>query len=168
MTGTNGPEEGSEGRKSIAGCPFGPGPEDHHSNSNEEAFYNKACGGDWRRPLGVGATQGVSVGRQKRVQTILSRNASESRLHPTRPVPLDYVEGRVTKADVGAIILCTGYQHHFPFLPDDLRPKTANRLATADLRKGRVWVHNLKLFYLGMQGQWFTFNMFDARAWRAW
>lgn len=66
---------------------------------------------------------------------------------------------------VDAIILCTGYKHHFPFLPDDLRLKTANRLATADLYKGVVWVHNPKLFYLGMQDQWFTFNMFDAQAW---
>ena len=67
--------------------------------------------------------------------------------------------------EVDAIILCTGYKHHFSFLPDDLRLKTANRLATADLYKGVVWVHNPKLFYLGMQDQWFTFNMFDAQAW---
>ena len=66
---------------------------------------------------------------------------------------------------VDAIILCTGYKHHFPFLPDDLRLKTANRLATADLYKGVAWVHNPKLFFLGMQDQWFTFNMFDAQAW---
>jgi trimethylamine monooxygenase len=70
-----------------------------------------------------------------------------------------------TTADVDAIILCTGYQHHFPFLPDDLRLRTANRLATADLYKGVAWVDNPKLFYLGMQDQWYTFNMFDAQAW---
>ncbi|PWE33781.1 potassium transporter [Maritimibacter sp. 55A14] len=70
-----------------------------------------------------------------------------------------------TSKEVDAIILCTGYKHHFPFLPDDLRLKTANRLAAADLYKGVVWVHNPKLFYLGMQDQWFTFNMFDAQAW---
>lgn len=67
--------------------------------------------------------------------------------------------------DVDAIILCTGYRHYFPFLPDDLRLKTANRLATADLYKGVAYVHNPKMFYLGMQDQWFTFNMFDAQAW---
>lgn len=66
---------------------------------------------------------------------------------------------------IDAIILCTGYKHFFNFLPDDLRLKTANRLAAADLYKGVVWVHNPKLFYLGMQDQWFTFNMFDAQAW---
>jgi trimethylamine monooxygenase len=68
-------------------------------------------------------------------------------------------------ADVDAIILCTGYKHHFPFMPDELRLRTANRLATADLYKGVAWVDNPKLFYLGMQDQWYTFNMFDAQAW---
>ena len=70
-----------------------------------------------------------------------------------------------TSKKIDAIILCTGYKHHFPFLPDDLRLKTANRLATADLYKGVAWVKNPKLFYIGMQDQWFTFNMFDAQAW---
>lgn len=70
-----------------------------------------------------------------------------------------------TSKKIDAIILCTGYKHYFPFLPDDLRLKTKNRLATADLYKGVVYAHNPKLFYLGMQDQWFTFNMFDAQAW---
>lgn len=70
-----------------------------------------------------------------------------------------------TDKEVDAIILCTGYKHHFPFLPDALRLKTANRLASTDLYKGVVWTKNPKLFYLGMQDQWFTFNMFDAQAW---
>jgi len=70
-----------------------------------------------------------------------------------------------TSREVDAIILCTGYKHYFNFLPDDLRLKTANRLATADLYKGVAFVHNPKMFYLGMQDQWFTFNMFDAQAW---
>ena len=70
-----------------------------------------------------------------------------------------------SQKEVDAIILCTGYKHHFPFLPDDLRLKTVNRLAAADLYKGVAWVHNPGLFFLGMQDQWFTFNMFDAQAW---
>ena len=84
---------------------------------------------------------------------------------------LDRVEGRTayfidgTSKVVDAIILCTGYKHHFPFLSDDLRLKTANRLVTADLYKGVVWNKNPSLFYLGMQDQWYTFNMFDAQAW---
>ncbi|MCY3875559.1 MAG: NAD(P)/FAD-dependent oxidoreductase [Rhodobacteraceae bacterium] len=74
-----------------------------------------------------------------------------------------FIDG--TSKDVDAIILCTGYKIHFPFLPDDLRLSSANRLATADLYKGVVWNRNPRLFYLGMQDQWYTFNMFDAQAW---
>ncbi len=91
-----------------------------------------------------------------------------------KEVPLlQKVEGRTatfkdgSTADVDAIILCTGYLHHFPFMAEDLKLRTANRLATADLYKGVAWVHNPKLFYLGMQDQWYTFNMFDAQAWWA-
>jgi trimethylamine monooxygenase len=75
----------------------------------------------------------------------------------------DFKDG--TSRDVDAIILCTGYQHHFPFMAEDLNLRTANRLATNDLYKGVAYVHNPALFYLGMQDQWFTFNMFDAQAW---
>lgn len=70
-----------------------------------------------------------------------------------------------TSRHIDAVLLCTGYQHHFPFMAEELRLKTANRLATADLYKGVSWVDNPALFYLGMQDQWFTFNMFDAQAW---
>ena len=105
--------------------------------------------------------------------------------HRTAPMGFDWpdnwaevpalvkVEGKTahfkdgTSRDVDAIILCTGYKHHFPFLPDDLRLKTVNRLAASDLYKGVAFVHNPKVFYIGMQDQWFTFNMFDAQAWWA-
>jgi len=76
-----------------------------------------------------------------------------------------FKDGSSTKAD--AIILCTGYLHHFPFLPDDLRLKTGNRLWPLGLYKGVVWEDNPKLMYLGMQDQFYTFNMFDAQAWYA-
>ena len=72
-----------------------------------------------------------------------------------------------TSRDVDAIILCTGYQHAFPFMTDDLTLRTANRLATAMLYKGVAFAPNPDLFYIGMQDQWFTFNMFDAQAWWA-
>lgn len=86
---------------------------------------------------------------------------------------LTRVEGKTahfkdgTTQDVDAIILCTGYLHHFPFLPDDLRLKTENRLWPLDLYKGVFWENNPKLMYLGMQDQFYTFNMFDAQAWLA-
>ncbi len=70
-------------------------------------------------------------------------------------------------AEVDAIVLCTGYQHHFPFLPDALRLKTNNRLYPLNLYKGVFWENQPKLVYLGMQDQYFTFNMFDAQAWYA-
>jgi trimethylamine monooxygenase len=89
-----------------------------------------------------------------------------------REVPLlQKLEGKTatfkdgTTVDVDAVILCTGYKHHFPFMAEDLRLKTANRLASANLYKGVAWIDNPALFYIGMQDQWFTFNMFDAQAW---
>jgi trimethylamine monooxygenase len=72
-----------------------------------------------------------------------------------------------TSKEVDAIIICTGYQHHFPFLPDELRLKTNNRLWPLGLYKGVVWEKNPRLLYLGMQDQYYTFNMFDAQAWFA-
>ena len=69
--------------------------------------------------------------------------------------------------DVDAIILCTGYQHHFPFLPDELTLNTHNRLYPEGLYKGIFLEQNPKLIFLGMQDQYFTFNMFDAQAWYA-
>ena len=69
--------------------------------------------------------------------------------------------------DVDAIILCTGYLHHFPFMAEEMKLKTNNRLYPVNLYNGVVWEHNPKLMYLGMQDQWYTFNMFDAQAWYA-
>lgn len=76
-----------------------------------------------------------------------------------------FVDG--TSVEVDGIILCTGYLHHFDYLPDDLRLVTNNRLYPSNLYKGVVWQQNPKFFYLGMQDQYFTFNMFDAQAWYA-
>ncbi|MEO1494441.1 MAG: NAD(P)/FAD-dependent oxidoreductase [Pseudomonadota bacterium] len=72
-----------------------------------------------------------------------------------------------TTKDVDAIILCTGYKHHFPFMPNSLRLDCPNVLATPMLYKGVAFIDNPNVFYLGMQDQWYTFNMFDAQAWWA-
>lgn len=72
-----------------------------------------------------------------------------------------------TEKSIDVIILCTGYQHHFPFLSDELRLRTNNRLWPLGLYKGIFWEQNPKLMYLGMQDQYYTFNMFDAQAWYA-
>ncbi|MCY4050481.1 MAG: NAD(P)/FAD-dependent oxidoreductase [Gammaproteobacteria bacterium] len=76
-----------------------------------------------------------------------------------------FIDG--STAEIQAIILCTGYLHHFPFMDEELRLKTNNRLYPINLYNGVVWTSNPKLFYLGMQDQWYTFNMFDAQAWYA-
>ncbi len=68
---------------------------------------------------------------------------------------------------IDAIILCTGYLHHFPFLAEDLKLRTGNRMWTPDLYQGVVWQDNPKVMYLGMQDQYYTFNMFDVQAWYA-
>ncbi|MGB3413698.1 MAG: NAD(P)/FAD-dependent oxidoreductase, partial [Microbacteriaceae bacterium] len=64
-----------------------------------------------------------------------------------------------------AVILCTGYLHHYPFLPNELALDSPNCLYPDTLYRGVVSEQNNKLFYLGAQDQWFTFNMFDAQAW---
>jgi trimethylamine monooxygenase len=76
-----------------------------------------------------------------------------------------FKDGHEQNAD--AIILCSGYLHHFPFLDESLKLKTVNRLYPPKLYKGVVWQDNHKLMYLGMQDQFHTFNMFDCQAWFA-
>ena len=84
---------------------------------------------------------------------------------------LDRLEGKTAYfkdghvQDVDAIILCTGYLHYFPFLEAKLKLKTTNRMFCPGLYKGVVWQKNKKLFYLGMQDQFYTFSMFDVQAW---
>jgi len=69
--------------------------------------------------------------------------------------------------EVDAIVLCTGYQHNFPFLAEDLRLRTTNLLCTPNLYNGVLWIDNPRLMYLGMQDQYYTFSMFDLQAWYA-
>ncbi len=76
-----------------------------------------------------------------------------------------FKDGHIQEVD--ALILCSGYLHHFPFLEDKLKLKTHNRLYPPKLYKGVIWQDNQKLMYLGMQDQFHTFNMFDCQAWYA-
>ncbi|NLG45575.1 NAD(P)/FAD-dependent oxidoreductase [Gordonia sp. (in: high G+C Gram-positive bacteria)] len=81
------------------------------------------------------------------------------------------IDGRVatfvdgTSREFDAVILCTGYLHHYPFLPSDLHLDSPNNLYPEGLYRGVTWHKNPRLHYLGAQDQWFTFNMFDAQAW---
>ena len=72
-----------------------------------------------------------------------------------------------SREEFDAVVMCTGYQHKFPFLPDNLRLKTPNCLYPNNLYKGVVFNKLPQLLYLGMQDQYYTFNMFDAQAWFA-
>ena len=72
-----------------------------------------------------------------------------------------------SKKTVDAIIFCTGYLHHFPYLPEELKLVTNNRLWPLNIYKGIFWEDNPKFMYLGMQDQFYTFNMFDVQAWYA-
>jgi trimethylamine monooxygenase len=71
-----------------------------------------------------------------------------------------------SQREIDAIILCTGYLNHFPFMEDALRLASRNRLYPP-LYKGIFWGHNPRVMYIGMQDQYYTFNMFDAEAWYA-
>ncbi len=68
---------------------------------------------------------------------------------------------------VDAIVMCTGYRHHFPFIEESLRLKTGNELYPPNLYKGVFWLDNPKLMYLGMQDQYYTFTFFDVQAFAA-
>jgi len=89
-----------------------------------------------------------------------------------RPI-LTHVEGNIVHFSDGsskhadAIILCTGYLHNYPYLGEDLRLKSENRLWPLGLYKGIFWQNNTKFMYIGAQDQFYTFNMFDAQAWYA-
>ena len=78
---------------------------------------------------------------------------------------VSFVDGQCREFD--AVVLCTGYLHHYPFLPNEMRIDSPNNLYPIGLYRGVVWQGNPHLYYLGAQDQWFTFNMFDAQAWYA-
>ena len=86
--------------------------------------------------------------------------------------PLQQIDGKVchfqdgSTREVDAIILATGYLHHYPFLTDDLRLVDDNTIYPHSLYKGTVWMKggNGRLMYIGAQNQYYTFTMFDVQA----
>jgi trimethylamine monooxygenase len=76
-----------------------------------------------------------------------------------------FIDG--TSKRIDAIMLCTGYRYDFPFLPDELRLHTTNRMWCDELYNGIFLETNPKIMYLGMQNQHYTFKMFAAQAWYA-
>ena len=67
--------------------------------------------------------------------------------------------------DFDVIVQCTGYLHHYPFLGSDLALNSSNNIYPDHLYRGVMLENNNRVFYIGAQDQWLTFNMFDAQAW---
>jgi len=63
-----------------------------------------------------------------------------------------------------AVIMATGYIHHYPFLAENLRLTSENTLYPPGLYKGIVWTAaaNSKLFYIGNQDLFYSLTMFDV------
>ena len=83
---------------------------------------------------------------------------------------IDFIEKNIiffkdgTSKKFDCIIFCTGYIFNFPFLENDLKLKSDNLYVPKNLYKGMVFFDNPKLFYIGMQNQFFTFPLFEAQA----
>ena len=73
-----------------------------------------------------------------------------------------FIDGSTDTFDV--LMFCTGYQHHFPYLTNELRLDGKNLLFIDGLYKGVILNKNPRVMYLGMQDQYYTFTMFDAQA----
>ena len=71
-----------------------------------------------------------------------------------------------TTAEVDAIIFCTGFLHHYPYLEDKIRLRCPNTLYPPFLYKGTIYTEggNNKMLYIGAQDQCYTFTMFDVQA----
>lgn len=81
-----------------------------------------------------------------------------------------FVDGSTKHID--AIILCTGYVFHFPFLTGDLlldpehcAGQPANRIWLKGLYRGMFWIKNPRLIHIGPHTGFFTMPLFDAQAW---
>lgn len=73
-----------------------------------------------------------------------------------------FADGSHVSAD--CLIMCTGYQHSYPFLSENIKLSATNRLYIDKLYKGIIFENNHKVIYLGAQDQYYTFTMFDAQA----
>lgn len=77
-----------------------------------------------------------------------------------------FIDG--TSQEYDAIILCTGYQVTYPFLPSNISLKCGNVMSPPNLYRGVQWVPSDegldyadgRLFYLGMQDLYYTYTMF--------
>lgn len=68
------------------------------------------------------------------------------------------------QVDVDVIVMCTGFNLHYPFMDEKIRLVSKNQIVPDMLYKTCVFMENNKLFYLGMQQQAYTFTMLDVQA----
>lgn len=69
-------------------------------------------------------------------------------------------------AEFDSVIYCTGYLYAFPFMEDRLRLTSSVSLYPDKLYKGTLWLGggDNKVFYVGVQNQYYSFTMFDVQA----
>ncbi|XP_053380017.1 uncharacterized protein LOC128548684 [Mercenaria mercenaria] len=71
-----------------------------------------------------------------------------------------------SSAEIDAVILATGYRNYFPFLEDRLRIPEESHVYPEGLYKASLFYRagNNRLFYVGVQIQFNTFNYFEVIA----
>ena len=71
-----------------------------------------------------------------------------------------------SQADFDAIIFCTGYLGHHPFMAENLRCRSPDLLYNPNMYKGIIYTNggNSKVLYLGRPTVIYTFTMFDVQA----
>jgi trimethylamine monooxygenase len=75
---------------------------------------------------------------------------------------LTFPDGAVIDVDV--IVMCTGFNLHYPFMEEKIRLVSPNQIVPENLYKKIFLNSNNKVMYLGMQQQAYTFTMMDVQA----
>ena len=115
-------------------------------SNGDTTYYCCTDGTDFEVGLGTYASTGTKLNRTTIISSSNSNNAvswssGTRNIFCTLPgAKAVFKDGTVQEMDV--LILCSGYLHHFPFLEEDLKLKTHNRLYPPSLYKGVVWENN--------------------------
>jgi len=171
----------ASGHYSVPFVPHYPGVERFPGRVMHSHDFRDACEFQGKRLLVVGssysaediALQTVKYGAKQVICTYRT-NAMGFKWPPEiseRPIFTHVEEKTVhfsdgSTAEVDAIIFCTGYLHHYPYLDEKIRLRSPNVLYPHKLYKGTVYTEggNNKVMYIGVQDQYYTFTMFDAQA----
>lgn len=174
----------ASGHYSVPFVPYYPGVEKFPGRVMHSHDFRDACEFAGKRLLVVGssysaediALQSVKYGTK---QVICSYRTKPMGFKwpaeiTERPI-FTHVEGKTvhfsdgSTAEVDAIIFCTGYLHHYPYLEDKIRLRCPNVLYPPYLYKGTVFTEGgcNRVMYIGVQDQYYTFTMFDVQAYWA-